>query len=135
MSLHFFAILIACKLDENVLPNVKVADIRVALDESLATLQAIERTSLMSQKARSCLAKLLEVYDVLSTEAMQVAGRGVRTPKTTVADTTTQAEQNVISDFIWQSTDDFLQQCSQNYSRMDDITFWNAFDGQSFSME
>lgn len=68
VDLHLFGILLACHNCPETLRNVglNIADVRLALDSGLGTLRVLERTSLMSRKARRCLSGFLEVFDTLS---------------------------------------------------------------------
>lgn len=65
--LHLFGILLALQYPEygTALCNVSACDVRSTLDRALATLQTVERTSLMSRKARQCMEGFLQVYNSL----------------------------------------------------------------------
>jgi hypothetical protein len=66
VSLHLFGILLGFKLHDTLLPTSSITDIRTSLDQSLETMRILQRTSLMSHKARRCLLGLLEVFDSFS---------------------------------------------------------------------
>lgn len=68
-NLHLLGILLACQ-QLGTLPRlrgIQATDVRTSLDFGLETLQAVKRTSLMSQKAGNCLKGFLRAYDSLST--------------------------------------------------------------------
>lgn len=66
-SLHAFGILIYLKGlgHDAAVEGLRMEEVRSLLDASLETLQDIGRPSLMSQKARRCLLRLLDVFDVM----------------------------------------------------------------------
>ena len=66
VSLHVFGILLACKHHETLLPGRSATEVRSSLDSSLETMRMIERTSLMSCKARHCLMGLMKAFDSFS---------------------------------------------------------------------
>lgn len=68
-NLHLFGILLACQKHHDLIErtNIQVENVRLSLAFGLETLRAVERTSLMSRKARHCLQGFLQVYDSLST--------------------------------------------------------------------
>lgn len=70
-SLHAFGILIYLKgLGPGAaVEGLHVEEVRSLLDASLETLRDIGRPSLMSQKARRCLLRLLDVFDLMCTYA------------------------------------------------------------------
>lgn len=63
VSLHLFGILLGCKHHDTLLPESNISDVRTSLDQSLETMRIIQRTSLMSHKARRCLLGFVEVFD------------------------------------------------------------------------
>jgi hypothetical protein len=69
VSLHLFGILLACKHHYTLLSASSVAEARTLLATSIDTMRVLERTSLMSQKARKCLVGLLEVFDSFGTSS------------------------------------------------------------------
>lgn len=70
-SLHAFGILIYLKGlgPDAAVEGLDVEEVRSLLDVSLETLRDIGRPSLMSQKARRCLLRLLDVFDLMCTSA------------------------------------------------------------------
>lgn len=68
-SLHAFGILIYLKGlgQDAAVEGLHVEEVRSLLDVSLETLRDIGRPSLMSQKARRCLLRFLDVFDLMCT--------------------------------------------------------------------
>ncbi|KAH7030054.1 fungal-specific transcription factor domain-containing protein [Macrophomina phaseolina] len=122
--LHFFGIFLACRLPEyaNSFPDSMLADTRSALDNALETLRAVERTSLMSQKARHCVEGFLQVYDAMTASRYQPAEEsriaqndsGILRPAAMNEDGDDALSEALFSQFISQSADDFLFQCSNS---------------------
>lgn len=67
-GLHLFATLLVSHKIEKLRNAVgmTINEIHSYVSGSLETMQAVQRTSLMSRKARQCLSSFLEVFDTLS---------------------------------------------------------------------
>lgn len=65
VCLHLFILLLTSRLDRENRLNLSTAEIRTSLEASLDNMKMLERTSLMTYKARKCLVKLLEAFDIL----------------------------------------------------------------------
>lgn len=69
VSLHAFGILLYIKglgNDIAVLDSLRAKEVRLLLDNSLESLRKLGRRSLMSQKARDCLLRFLNVFDSMT---------------------------------------------------------------------
>lgn len=80
ISLHAFGLLLHLTYLKHNAAGVgfDTGEVRKLLDDSLETLRLIGRKSLMSQKARRCLLRFLDVFDSMSTYA-----RGISHPSWT----------------------------------------------------
>ncbi|KAK5213143.1 hypothetical protein LTR41_000722 [Exophiala xenobiotica] len=96
--LHLFVLLLTSKLDKESQLGLSTAEIRAALEASLDNMKVLERTSLMTYKARKCLVKLLEAFDILAQQQMEPLSGAVN------------GEEMYLSEFIRRSTDEFLLQ-------------------------
>ena len=68
-SLHAFGTLLYLKgrVHDAAEEGLRTEEVRSLLDASLDSLRDIGRPSLMSQKARNCLLRFLDVFDSMST--------------------------------------------------------------------
>lgn len=105
--------------------NFGPVEVREALETALETLQMVQRTSLMSQKAMRCIRGFLRVYDSIqkrvSDNLLEGAGsQSMWTLPEESIDTGLETSAVVeFSDDFWanlvtQSADDFLIQCSDS---------------------
>ncbi|OQV02391.1 Fungal specific transcription factor domain-containing protein [Cladophialophora immunda] len=65
VCLHVFVLLLACSQDKDNNLGFSMLEARSAIESSLNNLKLLERTSLMSYKARRCLLKLMGAFDAL----------------------------------------------------------------------
>lgn len=82
ISLHSFGLLLYLRsLKHNVAGvGLRTEEVRNLLNDSLESLRLVGRNSLMSQKARKCLLRFLDVFDSMSTYA-----RGLTYPPSTAS--------------------------------------------------
>ncbi|KIV79510.1 hypothetical protein PV11_07067 [Exophiala sideris] len=66
VCLHLFVLLLTSRLDKENQLGLSTEDIRDALESGLNNMKVLERTSLMTYKARKCLVQLLEAFDILA---------------------------------------------------------------------
>ncbi|CZR63519.1 uncharacterized protein PAC_13416 [Phialocephala subalpina] len=114
--LHLFGILLACKIND--MRDIEMADIRSSLDSGLETLRLVERTSLMSRKAGDCLLGYVEIFDSLISDPSHQNCNDTNFAETTIPVSSNLSRdlmpENLFSQYIAQSADDFLLQCSDN---------------------
>ncbi|KIX05575.1 uncharacterized protein Z518_06447 [Rhinocladiella mackenziei CBS 650.93] len=100
VCLHIFVLLLACRQDKNNQLGFSLEETRSALETGLQNLKLLEGTSLMSYKARSCLVKLMEVFDSLLVEMHQckdmVADRAFSFPINTAGNTSAAALSDML---------------------------------------
>lgn len=82
ISLHAFGLLLyLTSLKQNAAEvGLRTEEVRTLLNDSLESLRLLGATSLMSQKARKCLLRFLDVFDSMSTYA-----RGLTHPPSTAS--------------------------------------------------
>ncbi|OJD29037.1 transcriptional regulatory protein [Diplodia corticola] len=127
--LHLFGAFLACER-----PGVEMAfdgrrrlELRSALDSALETLNAIKRTSIMSRKARQCIANFLDIYDALDSD-QQTSNTADISHTLNMPDETTLPIDDTAADslyaFINQAADEFLFQCSDSSYLDADFSFF-----------
>lgn len=75
VSLHAFGLLLylASLNQDAARVGLRKEEVRVLLNDSLDSLRLIGRNSLMSQKARRCLLRFLDVFDSMSTYLLVIS--------------------------------------------------------------
>jgi hypothetical protein len=128
--MHLFAILLICQTYSVELSaaDIHTFEIRTLLGRGLDTMKAVSRNSLMSLKARTCLLRLVQVFDeVLAPTSWQSSVTGpsdiaVDTGSSATDVTTTISpipaplanQTGDLSQYVTQAANDFLWEFSQN---------------------
>ncbi|TVY17261.1 hypothetical protein LARI1_G003983 [Lachnellula arida] len=103
--------------------GIELVDVRSVLDHSLKVLQTFEKASLMSRKACNCISGFLRLFDTLGSEqpmaaALDATQEGEPAADVLVDSSWTMAEnmsmvpENLFSQYVAQSADEFLFQYS-----------------------